>query len=199
MRDWARELMDGFGVAVRTGVTVDRFDEGGVTLTDGTRKAPAAVIWGAGVTPGEAVADWESPRTKSGRLKVDEHLRAAGRERVFVAGDLGGPTAGGGGEPLRMGVQFSLMAGRQAAINVLRALHGEPLERFDPRDLGYIVPLAPGAGAGDILGWALHGRVPQMLHYLMCSFRSWGWANRLGVLRCATGRRKVGPPPLKTR
>lgn len=202
VRQWAAQLMAGFGVTVRTGVTVERFEDADqaaegagsrgpqrVTLTDGTRRERAAVVWAAGVTPGDAVAAWDAPKAAGRRLKVDEQLRVGGLERIFAAGDVGGATRRGEDHPLRMGVQFSLMAGRCAARNVLATLSGRRLEAFYPMDPGYIVPLAPGAGAGVIMGHELHGVSPQLLHYLMCSARSWGWANRLGVLASAFRRR----------
>jgi len=81
-----------------------------------------------------------------------------------------------------MAVQFSLAGGAHAAQNVLRSLRGRPLRHFSPPDMGYVVPLADGSGAGVVLGREFFGRLPSVLHYGMCALRSWGWRNRFGVL-----------------
>jgi NADH dehydrogenase FAD-containing subunit len=82
-----------------------------------------------------------------------------------------------------MAVQFSLSGGKLAAENVLRSVHGRPLRSYDPADLGYVVPLGSGHGAGIILGQMAWGKLPSWLHYFMCSLRSWNWKNRLGIAR----------------
>ncbi|MFO8007267.1 MAG: FAD-dependent oxidoreductase [Candidatus Brocadiia bacterium] len=182
VRDWAVELIAQFGIELRTGCTVERFEEDGVALSDGTQLPGALVAWAAGVTPGEAVGALEAPKGRRGRLEVDEFLRLPGRERVFAAGDVAAAVRPGDDGPLRMAVQFSLAGGVRAARNALRALAGATLEPFAPPDLGYVVPLAPGKGAGVVMGWEVRGRLPSLLHYAMCSARSWSWKDRFGVL-----------------
>ncbi|NIM71200.1 FAD-dependent oxidoreductase [Hydrogenophaga sp.] len=182
VRRWAVELIGKFGVELRTECTVERFGKDGVMLSDGTQLAGALVAWAAGVTPGRAVDGLEASKGRGGRLEVDRFLRLRGAQRVFAAGDVAAAIPPGRETPLRMAVQFSLAGGRQAGRNTLRALAGEELEPFEPTDLGYVVPLAPGEGAGVVLGRETWGRLPSMLHYAMCSVRSWSWENRFGIL-----------------
>ncbi len=182
VRKWALQTIGRFGIEVRGGCTVDSFLEDGVTLSDGSRLGRAVVAWCAGVTPGPPVAELDVPRTRGGRLEVDDYLRLPGSPNVFAAGDVAGAAPPGQGGPLRMAVQFSLAEGRCAARNALRMLDRRPLHPFRAVDLGYVVPLAPGRAAGVILGWETVGRLPSALHYAMCSIRSWSWANGSGVL-----------------
>ncbi len=191
VRQWAAGLVRGFGVTVRTESTVASLSaEGQARLSDGTVLQCAAVVWAVGVTPGEPAAGLEGPRRRGGRLAVDAHLRVPGAERVFAAGDVAGAVRPGGGEePLRMGVQFSLAAGRHAGQNVLAAIRGRRLRALDPWDPGYVIPLAPGRAAGRISGVELVGRVPYLMHYGLCVARSWGLVNRLGVLGDVLTRR----------
>ncbi len=179
----ALELIGEFGIEVQTGCTVEDFIESGVRLTDGTFLENATVVWAAGVRAGDAVAGIESPKGRGGRLEVDDYLRLPGSARVFAAGDVAAARVPDKEEPLRMAVQFSLAGGRRAAQNAWLGLCGKALKPFRPTDLGYVVPLAPGKGAGSVLGREIVGRAPSWLHYLMCSYRSWGWGNRLNVAR----------------
>jgi NADH dehydrogenase len=181
VREWAVQIIHRFGVEVRTRCSVEAFAEDGVTLSDGSRLERAVVAWCAGVTPGSPVAELDAPRTRGGRLEVDECLCLPGAANVFAAGDVAGATLAGEEGPLRMAIQFSLAEGRCAAGNALRTLDRKPLQPFRATDLGYLVPLAPGRAAGVVLGWEGVGRLPSALHYAMCSIRSWSWANRLGI------------------
>ncbi len=183
VRHWAVRLLERFGVEVRTGVSAAEIGPGQVRLTDGTRLGRTLAAWTAGVTPGPAVAALDTPKVAGGRLAVDEFLRLPEAPAAFAAGDAAGPRVPGTEEPLRLNVPFSLAGGRHAARNVLRSMAGRPLEPFRPFDPGYIVPLAPGQGAGVVLGVEMVGRLPSLLHYLMCVARTWSWSNRLGMSR----------------
>lgn len=184
IREWGQRVIEGYGVEVRTGVTAAAPDErNAVRLSDDTLLPNAIVVWAVGVAPGSACAALDSPKASGGRLAVDEYLRLTNAPRCFAAGDVAGPLSPVDGKPLRMGVQFSLAAGARAAENVVRSLRGDPLLPFRPADLGYILPLAPGRAAGVILGHEMRGRLPSLLHYLMCAFRSRGWKSRIGLLR----------------
>ncbi|KPK58690.1 MAG: hypothetical protein AMK73_09055 [Planctomycetes bacterium SM23_32] len=182
VRAWARELIERYGVELRTETSLAELTDDGVArLSDGSLLPGCAVAWAAGVTPGRAVAALPGPRGPAGRLGVDRHLCLPGFARVFAAGDVAGAVPPGEAEPLRMGVQFSLAGGRCAAANVVRSIEGRPLAVFDPLDPGYVIPLAPGQGAGVVLGCELRGWLPYALHCTVCVLRSWGAANRWGV------------------
>jgi NADH dehydrogenase len=183
VRAWARDLIDGFGVQVRTGVSVESCEaDGTVRLSDGAEFGWALVVWCAGVAPGPPVAGLDVGKVAGGRLAVDEYLRLPDAEGVYAAGDVAGPVPPGKERPIRPSVQFSLLGGRCAAGNAVRGLLGRPLRPFAPRDPGYVVPLAPGKAAGEVLGMSLHGRLPNLLHYVMCGLRSWSWDMRRALL-----------------
>ena len=171
------------GVEVRLGVTVERAGEDGVRLSNGETVADALLVWTAGVRTPDFVAGLDLPKTKQGRLLVDEHLRI--REGVFAAGDCAAVAQAGG--HLRMGVQFAIAEGICAAENIARTVAGRPLRPFRPRDLGYVVPMANLRGCGRALGVPMRGVPPVLLHYLMCIYRTPGARRRVrlwaGLLR----------------
>jgi len=182
-KEWAVAEVQRYGIRLRTRDTVEGFEpDGAARLKSGRTVPDALVVWTAGVTPGPALAAFER-RVSRGRLEVDEHLRVAGCERIFAAGDVAGPRPGGRERPLRMSVQFSRAGGACAARNALAALEGRPPRRFDPLDPGYLVPLATGKAAGVVMGLPVRGRLALGMHYGLCVFRTWRWADRLGILR----------------
>lgn len=183
VRKWVVARTAEMGVQMRRGVTIEAFEQQGVLLTDGTRIPRANVIWTAGFRPHEFIRTLPAERCHGGRLEVDANLALTGSDRVFAAGDVAAFAPKGSELPLRMSVQFSLTGGKCAADNILRRIADRPLKHYRPIDLGYVVPLGNGRGAGVILGQLAWGILPSALHYFMCGLRSWNWHNRLGILQ----------------
>ncbi len=182
VRAWVVDLVGRYGIRVATRTTVKELPgDRTVELSDGTVLRDAMVIWAPGVTPVPEVASLPVPKTRGHLLEVDRYLRLPGHGEAFAAGDIAGVTPPGRKEMLYMSVQFSLMGGRTAARNAVSALRGRTLKVFDPRDLGYVVPLAPGEGAGIVLGREVVGRLPYFLHFVMSTWRSWGIRNKVSV------------------
>jgi NADH dehydrogenase len=178
----ATRTMASEGVRIRTNLTVDDFlDERTVRLRNGETIENALVLWTPGVTTVPAAANVEAQKGPRRSLATDEKLHVKGADRLYAAGDCAHSISPSRNEPLRMAVQFSLLAGDCAARNILAEIRGTKSRVFDPADPGYVVPLTGKAGAGDLLRIKeIFGPVPLLLHYFMCGLRSWGF-NRLRV------------------
>ena len=167
------------GIEVKVGTTVTGSDQDRVWLADGTVISQARAIWAAGVCTAPFIHDLPFSKNRQGRLKVNSCL--ALENGVFAAGDAGG--FGSGKDELRMSVQFALTQGWHAASNILRYFEGRNLLPYRPLDPGWVVPLANGRGCGSILGLEMFGRLPYVLHTLICMARSFGIRNRLQLAR----------------
>lgn len=88
------------GVDVRLNATVTAVDAEGVTLAGGERLPSRAVIWVAGVKPSALSFDAEVSRDRGGRIIVDQYMRLAGHDDVFVLGDIACSIPSGGTVPL---------------------------------------------------------------------------------------------------
>lgn len=183
-REYAIDNLKQLGIEVKLKTSVDRYDDNTVSLSSGKVINQAALIWSAGVRTVEYIQELAVEKTPQGRLTIDEFLRL--NERVFVVGDGAGSV--GGNDPVRMGVQFSIMEGQRAAGNILRSIYGKALKRCKLVDLGYIIPMANGRSCGKVLGITVWGRLATFFHYFMCSYRSIGIKNKLGILRCVLRR-----------
>lgn len=140
---------------------------GRVALSNGRVFEPALLIWSAGVRTPACVRAAPFARVAQERVRVDEFLRA--RADVFVAGDSAAVMAGG--RPLRMSVQFAITQGACAAANVRRYFSGAPPRAYRPLDPGFILPMGHGRSCGAVGGIRLRGRLPTLMHYLMCAYR----------------------------
>ncbi len=128
------------------------------------------IIWAPGVKP---------PAFTGGkRININEYLQF--NNNCFVAGDSANFIYKNA--PLRMAVQFSIMQGKLAAKNILSLIQNQPLDKYLPIDLGYVVPMANKKGCGKVLGLEVKGITPIFLHYFMSVYRSYGFKNKLAIL-----------------
>ncbi len=165
-------------IQVMTGVSLASFDDATIALSNKQQFTDATLIWAAGVKTPSFVQGLPFEKSPQGRLRVDEYLRVG--TGLFAAGDSALFTSGG--TALRMGVQFSIMQGRLAAGNIIRSCLNRPLKRYRPVDFGYIIPLANNDSCGIICGLDLSGITPTLMHYLMCTYRTAGLKNKVGLL-----------------
>ncbi|MBP7216009.1 MAG: FAD-dependent oxidoreductase [Candidatus Omnitrophica bacterium] len=178
MKTYVFDNLIRLGIDVLTNCTVEKIEGRSVVVSGGNVFSNALVVWVAGVkTPGyiQAINCEKNPQ---GRLKVDAYLRI--NESCFVAGDAA--YVQHQGNFLRMAIQFALAQGACAAKNILRSINHKPLISYKPFDFGYIIPLANNRSCGTVLGINMKGRLPTLLHFFMCIFRSWDLKNKWGII-----------------
>jgi NADH dehydrogenase len=127
-----------------------------VVLKDGPPIATRSILWCAGVKPSPLLSACGLPLDKSGRVPVDEFLRVAGYENLFVLGDSA-LCLGSDGKPLPPLGQVAFQQGDHMAGNLARLLCGEPLEPFKYFNFGALVSVGEHYAAVDLLGIKLTG------------------------------------------
>lgn len=165
MKEYVRANLKRMNIEVLTNTAIGRAEE------------RSMLIWTAGVRAPDFIQDLAAEKNPQGRIKVDEYLKLDGS--CFAAGDAA--WFAHKGNFLRMAVQFSIMQGEVAADNIIRSIRGAGLVEFRPRDSGYVIPMANNYSCGNIFGQDIKGRLPTLLHYLMCIYRSRGLKNKFGV------------------
>ena len=178
MKDYVGVNLGKLKIGVLTDSGIDRIDNRSIHLVGGKRLDNGLVVWAAGVKTAPFIQSLSVEKNPQGRIKVDEYLRM--NDSCFVAGDAANFAYKSG--YLRMAVQFSIMQGYSAARNIIRDIEGLSLKEYRPQDLGFIIPMANNASCGTVLGVNLKGRLPTMLHFMMCIYRSHGIRNRSGII-----------------
>jgi len=147
-----QEALDACGVEVLTSTGVTAIDADGVTLADGSKIGSHTVIWTAGVRASHLAATLGVATDNFGRAHTDAMLRAEGKSRIFVAGDVGHSATDGEGNVAAMSCQHALSLGRVAGHNAAAELVGLPLHAYSQPK--YVMCLDLGAwGAIYAEGW----------------------------------------------
>jgi NADH dehydrogenase FAD-containing subunit len=156
VRDEMRRQLDGMEVELVLGSALESLPDAEAATaapikvrTASGRELTADVWYQAfGVTPqADFVPDgWRDER---GYIRVDEHLRAIGHERVFAIGDVADA-----------GRDMAGIASREAQLasgNVKALIAGEAMATWEVPPPGIIIPLGPNGGAGQLAGRGVVG------------------------------------------
>jgi NADH:quinone reductase (non-electrogenic) len=147
-RELARRDVD-----IRVSTTLDRVEDGVVTLSDGARLETQTLVWTAGVRAHPALGPLGLPLDERGRVRVDAMLRVEGREHVWAVGDCARvPNAATPDHPDPPTSQHALRQARRLAKNLI----GEP-KPYRYRMLGQVATLGRNKGIADVLGLRLRG------------------------------------------
>ncbi len=144
-----RERLERRDVRIRTGEFVREVDDDAVYLDEGVELAYDVLVWTGGITGREAVADAGVEKDeRSNRLHAGRDFRT-GDDRVFAIGDcalIDQP----GADPAPPTAQAAWQAAEVAGRNVVRAVRGQPLERWAYDDKGTVVSVGEAAIAHDV-------------------------------------------------
>lgn len=153
---YAREQLAARGIKIETsraaGVSAD-----GLKLQDGRTIASDCVIWTAGNRVSAVVADLPVPKTRDGRLMVNEFFEVAGAPGVYALGDNAAQTDPRTGQPYVATAQVAIRQARALARNLEAELTGRDRRPFRFRLLGEMVPLSRRTAVADLRGIKMLG------------------------------------------
>jgi len=197
----ARRQLEGLGVVVFTKKMVTDVDATGVWLGE-ERIAARTLVWAAGVAASPIGRSLGVPVDRAGRVKVGTDLTVPGHKEVFVTGDLA--LVEEDGRPVPGVAPAANQMGRHAALNIIRAVEGQPHAAFHYVDKGSLATIGRKAGVALIGRLKLWG-APAWLAWLgIHIFFLIGFRNRIVVmldwaLAYLTYQRHarllLGPPP----
>jgi NADH dehydrogenase len=113
----AKNRLEGLGVEVRLGHSVDHIDSDGV-IVGSERISSKTVIWTAGVSPSPAGKWLNAGTDRAGRVRVGSDLSVPGHPEIFVVGDTA--SLDQDGKPLPGVAQVAIQQGRYAGLAIYR-------------------------------------------------------------------------------
>jgi NADH dehydrogenase len=153
---YTKERLERRGIALETGRAA-RVSSEGLMLQDGRFIPSHCVIWTAGNQVSPVVAALPLPKTRDGRLKVNEFFEVEGTSDVYALGDNAAQTDVHTGAPYVATAQVALRQGRSLARQLVAALTGRERAPFRFKLLGEMVPLSRHTAVADLVGLKLTG------------------------------------------
>ncbi|HEX7149865.1 MAG TPA: NAD(P)/FAD-dependent oxidoreductase [Thermoanaerobaculia bacterium] len=177
----AQEQLERLGVEVITNAIVTNVTEHEVRI--GERVIPThTVLWAAGVQANPLGRSLGVPVDRAGRVIVEPDLTIPGYKNVFVLGDLASAKMPNG-EPVPGVAPAAIQAGQHTALNLERAVAGQPLRPFRYRDKGSLATIGRAAAVADFGGNKKMSGFPAWMAWLIIHvFFLIGFRNRFLVI-----------------
>jgi NADH dehydrogenase len=173
------QLVD-LGVEVITGAVVTDINDREVRF--GEQTIPTrTVLWGAGVQASPLARSLGVPLDRAGRVIVEPDLTIPGHPDVFVIGDLAAKQQHDGS--FVPGVApAAIQEGQHTAMNLERAVAGQPLRAFRYRDKGSLATIGRAAAIADFGRLRFGGFLAWMAWLVIHIFFLIGFRNRFLVI-----------------
>lgn len=177
---YAQWQLERRGIEVRLHARVLDVTGDTVRLSSGETLEAKTLIWAAGVKASEIATVPPLPRTRAGRIEVDQFLRAKGQERIFVIGDLAAFIQDGAEIPML--ARPAMQEGAHVAENILRLKRHQPLIPFRYRDLGIMATIGRNSAVAQLKRVSLRGFIGWLAWLLLHLVLLIGFRNRFAVL-----------------
>jgi NADH dehydrogenase len=187
---YARGALELRGVEVRTGVAVQRVEDGQVHLAvqaEGREPShevlpTACLVWAAGVRPSGLAAALGVALGKGGRVAVGDDLSLPTHPGSFAIGDIADVADGRGGHLPQL-AQPAIQEGHHVADQIVRSIEGRPRTPFRYVDKGTMATIGRRAAVAELpLGIKLTGRPAWFAWLALHLVYLVGSRNRLSVL-----------------
>lgn len=154
--DYALRELRGRGIDIRLGTSLKSVAADSVELATGERIPTRTVVWTAGVMAHPSMRAMGLELDERGRVAVDDHLRVAGLDGVYAAGDCAAvPNPDGGLCPPT--AQHAIRQARVAAHNIAAGLGVGHERSFAYRSRGSFVNLGRYKAVASARGLTLSG------------------------------------------
>ena len=176
----AQKQLEDLGVEVITDAIVTDLNDREVRIGERVI-ATRTILWGAGVQASPLAESLGVPLDRAGRVLVEPDLTIPGHKDVFVLGDLAAVRQHDGS--FVPGVApAAIQAGQHTALNLERAVAGQPLRAFKYRDKGSLATIGRAAAVADFGKIRFGGFFAWMAWLLIHIFFLVGFRNRLMVI-----------------
>ncbi len=176
----ARKQLVNLGVEVVTGTIVTGVSATEVQAGERTIRS-RTILWAAGVQASPLAVSLGVPLDRAGRVLVEPDLTIPGHKEVFVIGDLAAVKQRSG--ELVPGVApGAIQEGQHTAMNLDRALNGQPLRAFQYNDKGSLATIGRAAAVAEVGPLKMSGFLAWFAWLAIHIFFLIGFRNRFLVI-----------------
>ncbi|HYB69781.1 MAG TPA: NAD(P)/FAD-dependent oxidoreductase [Candidatus Bathyarchaeia archaeon] len=181
LASYTKEQLVKRGIELET-ARAARVSQEGLHLQDGRLIPSHCVIWTAGNQVSPVISALPLPKTKDGRVKVNEFFEVDGARDVYALGDNAAQIDRHSSAPYVATAQVALRQGRALAGQIEAVLTGRPRKAFDFKLLGEMVPLSRHKAVADLSGLKLVGFPAWFMWKTVYMLKLPTWAARIRVV-----------------
>jgi NADH:quinone reductase (non-electrogenic) len=180
LREFARKKMEKAGITILLNSRAVAATHEGIELNNGRKLPGATIICTIGTAIGPLVQNLDVPK-EHGRIRTVPEMRIEGQTNAWAVGDCALVVNALDNKPSPTTGQFAERQGRQAALNLVRVLRGEPTKPFSFKALGQLCSIGGYSAVAEMLGMRISGFLAWLLWRGVYLFKLPTWSRRIKV------------------
>ena len=180
LREFARKKMEKAGITMLLNTRAVAATHEGIELNNGRMLTGATVVCTIGTSISPLVQSLDVPKER-GRIRTAPEMRIEGQTNAWAIGDCAHIVNAFDNKPSVPTGQFAERQGRQAALNLVRVLKGEPTQPFRFRALGQLCSIGGYQAVAEMLGVRVSGFLAWLMWRGVYLFKLPTWSRRIKV------------------
>jgi NADH dehydrogenase len=180
LRAFAQKRMQKAGITILLNTRAVAATHEGIQLQDGRMLAGATVVCTIGTTISPIVERLNVAKER-GRIRTLPDMRIEGQPNAWAIGDCAFIVNAFDNKPSPTTAQFAERQGRQAALNLIRILRGQPTQPFRFKALGQLCSIGGYEAVAEMLGMRVSGFPAWVMWRGVYLFKLPTWSRRIKV------------------
>jgi len=180
LREFARKKMEKAGITMLLNARAVAATHEGVELNDGRMLKGGTIVCTIGTSISPIVQALDVPKER-GRIRTTPEMRIEGQTNAWAIGDCAYIINAFDNKPSAPTGQFAEREGRQAALNLVRTLQGQPTRPFHFKALGQLCSIGGYEAVAEMLGVHVSGFLAWLMWRGVYLFKLPTWSRRIKV------------------
>jgi len=180
LREFAGMKMRKAGITILLNTRAVAATHDGIEINNGQMLPGATVVCTIGTAVSPLVQRLDVPKER-GRIRTAPDMRIEGHTNAWAIGDCALIVNAFDNKPSAPTGQFAERQGRQAALNLVRILKGEPTQPFRFKALGQLCSIGGYQAVAEMLGVHISGFLAWLMWRGVYLFKLPTWSRRIKV------------------
>ena len=180
LREFAGMKMRKAGITILLNTRAVAATHDGIEINNGQMLPGATVVCTIGTAVSPLVQRLDVPKER-GRIRTAPDMRIEGHTNAWAIGDCALIVNAFDNKPSAPTGQFAERQGRQAALNLVRILKGEPTQPFRFKALGQLCSIGGYQAVAEMLGMPISGFLAWLMWRGVYLFKLPTWSRRIKV------------------
>jgi NADH dehydrogenase len=180
LREFARKNMEKAGITIMLNARAVAATHEGIELDNGRMLRGGTIACTIGTAPSPIIQVLDVPKER-GRIRTTADMQIEGHTSAWAVGDCAYIVNAFDNKPSPTTAQFAERQGRQAALNLVRVLKGEPTQPFRFKVLGQLCSIGGYQAVAEMFGMRVSGFLAWFLWRGVYLFKLPTWSRRIKV------------------